>query len=244
MTLFAIESRTAHLVDRTRTAMATYLTQRAEAEREQEFLAALASGREGVRVRIQDLERFAPAWSSLVPPDPETRAAIARLLGEKHRFRAVDVPGIRASLGLDDPAVAAAFERQRAAPIGSLYAASIPAAERLAWWRARAAAGLEALPPAWMAFALTLTETVGAGVLALPIAFAGLGLPAAIALLVIFGLVNVLTVAALVEAITRDGTMRYGTSYFGRFVGEFLGPPGSVVVTSRCSCSTRSGSSP
>ena len=227
MLLFAIESRTAHLVDRTRTAMATYLTERAEAEREQEVLAALAGGRDGVSVRIQDLERFAPAWASLVPPDPETRAAIGRLLAEKHRFRAVDVPGIRASLGLDDPAIAAAYERQRKEPIGSLYVAEVPSAERLRWWRARVAATLEALPPAWMAFALTLTETVGAGVLALRSPSPGSGCPPPSHLLVVFGLVNIVTVAALVEAITRDGTMRFGTAYFGRFVGEFLGRPGA-----------------
>jgi amino acid permease len=229
--LFAIESRTARLVDRSRTAMATYLTERAEADRERDFLAALAGGREPVRVTIQDLERHATSWASLVPPDAETRAAVARLLAEKHRFRAADVPNVRAALGLDEPAVADAWQRRRDAPIGSIYATALPSSERLRWARSRTSSRLEALPPVWMAFALTLTETVGAGVLALPIAFAGLGLPAALVLLVAFGLVNLLTLAALVEAITRDGTMRYGTSYFGRFVGEFMGRPGSAVVT-------------
>ncbi len=229
--LFAIESRTAHLVDRSRTAMATYLTERAEADRERDFLAALAHGREPIRVSIQDLERHATGWSTLIPPDAETRAAIAWLLADKHRFRASDVPNVRAALGLDDPAVEAAFLRQRDAAVATLYAPRLSVRERLRWWRASNAARLESLPPVWMAFALTLTETVGAGVLALPIALAGLGLPFAVGLLVVFGLVNVLTVVALVEAITRDGTMRFGTSYFGRFVGEFLGPPGSLIVT-------------
>jgi amino acid permease len=229
--LFAIESRTARLVARSRTAMATYLTERAEADREREFLASLAAGREAVRVTIQDLERFADDWAAVVPPDAETRAAIARLLSDKHRFRRDDVPRLRAALGLDEPAVAAAFERQRATPLEAVYAARSPTRERLRWWRSRAAARLEALPPFWMAFALTLTETVGAGVLALPIAFAALGAPAAIGLLIVFGLVNILTVAALVEGITRDGSMRYGSAYFGRLVGEYLGRPGATVVT-------------
>jgi amino acid permease len=229
--LFAIESRTARLVDRSRTAMATYLTERAEAEREQEFLAALAGGREAVRVTIQDLERFASDWATLVPPDPETRAAVVHLLADKHRFRGDDVPHLRVALGLDDPAVMAAYARQRATPIESLYVPALPLGDRIRWWKARLASAIEALPPVWMAFALTLTETVGAGVLALPIAFAGVGAPAALGLLLVFGVVNVVTVAALVEAITRDGTMRYGTAYFGRLVGEYLGSPGSVVVT-------------
>jgi hypothetical protein len=34
---------------------------------------------------------------------------------------------------------------------------------------------LEELPPFWAAYAMTLTETVGASILALPIALAGIG---------------------------------------------------------------------
>lgn len=229
--LFAIEGRTARLVDRSRTAMATYLTERAENDRARAFMDALAGGRQPFRVTIQDLERFADDWSSLVPPDAETRVVIAGLIGEKYRFRASDVPRIKAALTLDDPAVETAFQKRRERPLASIYAPALPLAERLRWRRARLAAAVEDLPPFWMAFALTLTETVGAGVLALPIAFAAVGPAAALALLVAFGLVNVLTVAALVEAITRDGTMRFGSAYFGRFVGEYLGRPGSVVVT-------------
>ncbi len=229
--LFAIEGRTARLVDRSRTAMATYLTERAESDRARAFMDALAGGRQPFRVTIQDLERFAEDWATLIPPDVDTRVVVAGLLGEKYRFRASDVPRIRAALTLDDPETEAVFQRRRERPLGSIYAAALPLAERLRWRRTRLAAALEDLPPFWMAFALTLTETVGAGVLALPIAFAAVGPAAALALLVGFGLVNVLTVAALVEAITRDGTMRYGSAYFGRFVGEYLGLPGSAVVT-------------
>jgi hypothetical protein len=44
--LFAIESRTARLVAQSQQATAWYLTRKAAAEREQEFLDALAEGRE------------------------------------------------------------------------------------------------------------------------------------------------------------------------------------------------------
>lgn len=67
--LFAIESRTAELVARSRAAMATFRTERSEAERERQFLAAMAAGREPpLRPRIQDVERYAPLWAPLSPP--------------------------------------------------------------------------------------------------------------------------------------------------------------------------------
>jgi hypothetical protein len=34
----------------------------------------------------------------------------------------------------------------------------------------------------------------------------------------------------IVEAITRNGNMRYGTAYFGRLVGDYLGKPGSIIL--------------
>ncbi len=86
------------------------------------------------------------------------------------------------------------------------------------------------MPPFWMAFALTLTETVGGGMLAIPIALAGVGVPVGLVLLGIFGLISITTVAALVEGITRDGTMRYGNGYFGQLVENRLGRPGGVAI--------------
>jgi amino acid permease len=90
---------------------------------------------------------------------------------------------------------------------------------------------LESLPPFWTAFALTLTETVGVGILALPIALARVGPAAGLVLLVVLGLVNVLTIAAMAESITRTGSVRYGNAFFGRVVGEYLGGLGSLVST-------------
>lgn len=228
--LFAIESRTALLVARDRRAMATYETDRTAAEKEQAFLAALGEGRTPpLKPTIQDLDRHAGDWEDLLPADAEGRAALIRRIADKYGWPAQAIT-LRRALGSDDPAVAAAYQRQTGTSLAAVGAGTLPWRERWRWFRTRAARRLENLPPFWLAFALTLTETVGGGILALPIAFAGLGpLPAA-ALLVGFGLINVLTVAALVESITRNGPIRYGSSYFGRLVGDYLGRPGHVVL--------------
>src|SRR5207248_11498740 len=112
-----------------------------------------------------------------------------------------------------------------------IHQADLTARERIAWARSRVETRLEDLPPVWTAFALTLTETVGAGVLALPIALAGLGIAPAIGLVVLFGIVNLVTIAALAESIARDGAIRYGSAYFGRLVEDYLGRTGRRVLS-------------
>lgn len=229
--LFAIESRTALLVARDRRAMATFETETAAAEKEGVFLAALGAGRAPpLRPTIQDIDRHADDWADLLPPDAEGRAAILKRIADKYGLP-LQASATRRVLNVSDAAIGAAFERQTGTGIESLITITLPFRERWRWWRSGVAARIEDLPPFWLALALTLTETVGGGILALPIAFAGLGVWAATALLVVFGLVNVLTVAALVEAITRNGNMRYGSSYFGRLVSDYLGRPGNAVLT-------------
>lgn len=222
--LYAIERRTAGLVRQSRSAMASYRTTHTEEDRDKAFMVALAAGREATtRPSPQDLERYAPRWADLVPPDVNLRAALARLIGQSYRLTARHAPGLRAALGLDDPAVASAFQKLHGEPLAGIWSPSLTSREQLAWWRSRTSDRIEHLPPFWMAFALTFTETVGAGILALPVALAGLGAVPALALLLVMGVVNILTVGALVEGITRDGQMRYGTAYLGRLVSETLG---------------------
>jgi amino acid permease len=229
--LFAIESRTAHLVGRSRQAMATYLTEKTVEAQERAFLDALAQGRDlPLQPTIQDLERFAPEWADLVPPDPGLRAALARMIGEKYRLPQRSVPALRRALGLDDEAVRQSHERLHGRPLDAIYAANVPWRERLRWARARLAQRLETLPPFWTAFSLTLTETVGAVILALPIALAEIGPAGGVAILVALGLVNLLTVAAVAEAFARNGNVRYGQAFFGRLVTEYLGRPGALLL--------------
>jgi amino acid permease len=230
--VFAIENRTARLVVRSRRAVERYVSERAAAHEEQAFLQALAEGREPpLRPSIQDLERHAPDWSNLVPSDPSLRATVAHQLAAKYRFTRDRVPQLRTALRLDEPAVLESHGRLFGQPLDTIYADRLPAHDRWRWFRAGVAERLESLPPTWSAFALTLTETVGAGVLALPIALAGIGVLPAVALLVVFGLINLITIAALVESINRDGAIRYGTAYFGRLVEDYLGVPGRVVLS-------------
>jgi amino acid permease len=230
--LFAIESRTARLVDESRLMMVRFIPERTVAARERAFLEALAQGRDlPLAPTIQDLERYSGEWAPLVPEDHDLRAALAQALSRKYRFTAPMAPGIRAALGLDSLAVREAYGRLYHEPLSVVYAEGLGLGERWRWLKAGVSARLETLPPFWTAFALTLTETVGAGILALPIALAGVGPLAGVILLLVLGVVNILTIAGIAEAIVRNGNMRYGHSYFGRLVGDYLGHAGKAVLT-------------
>ena len=93
--LFAIESRAAQLAVQSRQAAAGYVTEVTAAEQERAFLFAIRQERDlPVEPTIQDLERYAPQWASLVPPDPGLRVAVARLIGEKYRLPYAQVPAL------------------------------------------------------------------------------------------------------------------------------------------------------
>jgi amino acid permease len=229
--LFAIESRTAHLVAQSRQALERFLTEETAKEREVAFLEALALGRDPpIRPTIQDLERYAPRWVSLVPENPRIQAAVAHLLGEQYAFTRRAVPGIQAALSLDGVAVQQAYRRLYDQPLESIYVVRSRLIDRLRWAWSSLAGWLESLPPFWSTFALTLTETVGAGILALPIALAGIGPLPGIAILVLMGLVNVLTILCMAEAVARSGTIRYGSAFLGRLVTDYLGPVAALIL--------------
>jgi amino acid permease len=229
--LFAIESRATHLSAQAHQATAWYLSEKTAVERERAFLEALAQGRDlPVQPSIQDLERYASQWADLVPAEPGVRAAIAQLLGRKYTFTERNVPALRQALGLNEPAVQQAYHRLYGQPLSAIFAPTIAWRERLRWARARLGGWIEDLPPVWTVFALTLTETVGATVLALPIAVAGVGPLVGVALLLILGLVNMLTIVAISEVVTRNGNVRYGHAFFGRMVADYLASAASVIL--------------
>lgn len=231
-TLFLIESKTAHLVARARQEMDVHLTEEGERRRDLAFVEAFALGREPpLHPRIQDLEHFASVWAHLVPDNVRVRAAMARALGTKYPLSYQRVPQMRQALGLDTEAVQLAYHAQYGEPLAAIYASRETRGERLRWAQSALASRLESLPPFWTAFALTLTETVGVGILALPIALARVGPAAGVVLLVVLGLANVVTIAAMAESITRTGSVRYGNAFFGRVVSEYLGGIGSLVST-------------
>jgi amino acid permease len=230
--LYLIESRSARLAAQARQAMTLYRSEQAAAEDELAFISAFSEGRDPPRrPTIQDIEHFARQWAELVPREPRMQAAVARALGEKYRFTRAEAPGIRSTLGLDMSAVRDAYHRQYGAPVDSIYQRRPTLPERLRWAWAGLAGRLESLPPFWTSFALTLTETVGAGILALPIALAGVGPLPGILLMIVLGLVNVVTVICAAEAAARSGTVRYGSGFMGRMVGEYLGHFASFVLT-------------
>jgi amino acid permease len=253
--LYVIESRTAHLALRDREVaalmaapmmgapapfVASQLLQEdqvaAEAgsplSGEDRFLQAFGWGRQRpARLSIRQIERYADDWSTLIPGNPRLRAAVARLLGKKYRFTQKAVPALRAALGLDEAEVQQAYQRLYGEPLEAIYAPQVTPAERWRWALEAFGKWLDALPPFWLAFAFTLTETVGLTILALPIAMALVGPLAGAALLIVVGAISLLTVVCMAEAVVRSGVMRYGSAFFGRLVADLLGNAGSLVLT-------------
>ena len=227
--LYVIESRAAYLALKARNATAPVLSAGVLEEQERAFLSALAAGRDLPPPTIQELDQFAPQWAYLVPPDAVARAELAHRFGDKYRFRESDVGRMRAALGLDDPAVQQAYRDRHRGELDDVYDTDLTGLEKLRWSRSRLFRRLEELPPFWTTYGLTLTETIGAGMLALPIAVAGVGPLPGVAIIVVLGLLNVLTVAAVAETFTRTGSVRWRGAYFGRVVRGYLGRTGGVA---------------
>ena len=230
--LVLIEAQTAYLVVQARLAMAPYLTEQATTERNHAFLEALALGREPpVPPTIQDSSAGRCTGDSLVPDNPNLRAMVAHRLGQKYSFIRPAIPRVQAVLGLDTPAVQEAYRRLYSVPLASIYADRLQPVEQLRWRWARLGRWLDELPPFWTAFALTLTNTVGASILALPIAVAQIGPLAGVAILVLLGLVNVVTIAWIAESLTRTSSIRYGKTYLNRVVSDYLGGTSARVLS-------------
>src|SRR5438046_931743 len=230
--LFQIESRTAYLKVQSQRVVSSYLTEEAAEQQDLTFFEALVEGRESaVRPTIRDLERYAPQWQSLVPQNVTLQAALVHLLGQKYRFALRDIPHIRQALALDSEGVQRAFERQFQLPLSTISTRRVGLPEWIGWRWNKLSGWVEHLPPFWTAYALTFTETVGAGILALPIVLAGLGPLPGIGILLAIGFINMLTIAAMAEAVTRNGAIRYQGSYLGRLVRDYLGRPGSWLLT-------------
>src|SRR3989440_3837272 len=209
-----------------------YLTEEIAEQQELAFFEALAQGREPpVRPTIRDLERYAPQWQALVPPNQTLQATLAHLLGQKYPFAQRDIPHIREAVGLDTEGVQQAFQRQYLQPLDTIYTRRVGLLAWMGWRWNKLSGWLEHLPPFWTAYALTFTEIVGASIIALPIALAGVGPLAGVVVLVVMGVINVLTIAAMAEAVTRSGSIRYQGSLLGRLVQDYLGRPGSILLT-------------
>lgn len=230
MALTLLENQTVHLAAQAQPPLELLLAEQTLRARNQAFLAALAQDREASqRPTIQELERYAPQWATLAPADVTIRAALAHLLGQRYHFTQAATPQLRLALGLDSDAVQQAYQRLFGQPLSTIYAPRPTLGERWRWGWATFAKRLETLPPFWITFALTLPGA--AGLLALPIALAQVGLTTGLLLLLLFGLINLLTVTALAETVARSGTMRFGLGFLGQLMQEYLGPAGSLLMT-------------
>src|SRR2546428_3984322 len=230
--LFQIENWTAYLMMQGRRAVTRYLTEETAEKEDLAFCESLVEGREPfLRPTVRNLERYAPHGQTLVPRNLSLQAALARLLGQKYHFTQRDIPHIREALGLDSQGVQQAFSRQYQQPLDTIYTRRVGLLEWMGWRWNKLSGWLEHLPPFWTAYALTFTEIVGASILALPIAPTGVGPLAGVVFLFVMGVINVLTIASMAEAVTRSGSIRYQGSYLGRLVQDYLGRPGSILLT-------------
>lgn len=228
--LALIENRTAHLVAHAQQAANPALAVAATQTTPRTFLAAIAQGRaELPPPTIQEIERYAEHWAMLVPENPTIRATLAYLLGQNYALPAQTVPGIRAALGLEEAAVQQAYQRLYQQPITTIFADRAIWWEALRWRWATFSSRLEALPPFWLTFFLTMPAT--SGLLALPIALAPVGPLWGVTIILGLGAINMLTVAALAETVVRSGVARFGLGFLGQLAQEYLGPAAASLLT-------------
>ena len=229
--LFAIESRTAQLLAGRRRPSRSSSASTPRGEREQAFLEALAQGRDAADPAHD------PGSRALRPRVGRPGAGRRRACGPASRISSArstsslpwQVPQLRSALGLDTDAVRQAYERLYGTPLATIYAPRVRLPDRLRWAASRLAGRLDALPAFWLAFFVTLI--IGAVNLALPIAVAGVGALPGIALIVVLGIINMVTVAAMVEVVTRSGSIRYGNAFIGTVVADYLGNAGSAILS-------------
>lgn len=228
--LFLIESRTAHLVARSRVEFS--LTELSANERDLAFFEAFALGHAPpLRPTIQHLERYALQWTPLVPESPRLKAALTHVLSQKYNFTYQAVPNIRAALGLDEEVVQQGYHRLYQKPLETVFAERTTLAEQLRWTSARIAQRLESLPPFWTASLVTVALGLPQAFLALPIAVANVGPLATLVFVVIIGVINILTMACMAEAIGRSGDFRYGNAFIKQLAANYLGNAGSFILS-------------
>lgn len=188
--------------------------------------------REGSRrLTARHIERYAPDWAPLIPPqNPRLSAALAHLLAQKYRFTRDGTPTMRAALRLDTPEVQQAYQRLYHAPLDSIYVPPTTVADRVRWLTVTPGRWLQALPPFWLAFLLLLLLPLPQAALGLPIAAAEVGPLGGIIVLLVVGALNLLTVGYVAEAAARSSTSRTGAPSVGALAADLLGPVGATFL--------------
>jgi multisubunit Na+/H+ antiporter MnhC subunit len=227
--LFLIENRTAHLAARSLVNFS--LTESTTAERDLAFIEAFSLGQAPpLSPTIQHLERYAPQWRDLVPQNPNLKAALAYAMSQKYNFMANQIPHIETALGLKQESVQRAYQRQYQADLGTIFATKLSFKERLQWLVAKTAR-IEDLPPFWLATLITVALGLPQAFLALPIAAASMGALSSLVLVIGIGIVNVVTMACMAEAIARSGDFHYGKALIKDLAANYLGQAGSFILS-------------
>ena len=225
--LFLIENRTAHLAARS---LVDFSLSDVNA-RNTAFIEAFALGQAPpLNLTIQHLERHAPQWSDLIPSNPKIEAALARALSQKYNLVADRIPNIETALSLKHESVRRAYLRQYQTPLATIFT-SLSFQERLRWIAAKIAWRIEDLPPFWLATLITVALGLPQAFLALPIAAAGMGALSSMALVIAIGVVNVLTMTCMAEAIARSGDFRYGKASIKELAANYLGQTASFILS-------------
>ena len=141
------------------------------------------------------------------------------------------VPGLRAALHLDDPAVRAAYEHRYGRPPDDLFTTRLGAGDRLRWAVHALTTALDRLPPFWLTVVLTVTVSLPVSMLGLPIAASAMGALPALVLLAVVGLVMSIAMGALGEAIARSADVRYRHAFLGGLATKLIGGRASIVLT-------------
>ena len=226
--LFLIENRTAHLAARSRIDFS--LTD--PANRDLAYIEAFSLSHVPVTdITIQDLERHAPQWQGLIPHNPSLKAALARAISQKYHLITDRIPNIETALGLKLESVRATYSRQYQTPLADIFTTKLSLSERLRWIAARIAWRIEDLPPFWLATLITVALGLPQAFLALPIAAAGMGALSSMALVIAIGVVNVLTMTCMAEAIARSADFRYGKASIKELAANYLGQAGSFILS-------------
>lgn len=228
--LFLIESRTAQIAARSRVEFS--LAPQSANERDLAFLEAFALGDSPlIRPTIQQLERYAHHWASLVPENPRLKAAIAQALGQKYNFTHRAVPQIRAVLSLDEKEVQNAYSRLYRTQLLNIFVSKVTFIEELRWNLSNISHKIESLPTFWLAFLLTVALGLPQAFLALPIAVVDIGPLPTVAFLLIIGAINIVTMACMAEAFSRSSDFRYGHPFIKQLVANYLGGAGSFILS-------------
>ena len=127
--LSLVEGRTAYLMAQVRWAIDILLTsedktaQQSNQQARDMLYHRYQHYHRGAALTIDDLERYAPQWATLIPLDPKIRVAVARLLVRKYNPVYEAIPAIREALGLDTAAVQQAYQSRHKAFLSTLFTA-------------------------------------------------------------------------------------------------------------------------